>query len=135
MKQIAKLGVFLALVTFSTAASLKSSKIVRKSNEPQILAQTEAGCNIGSGKALDLGGQARGCLDFAQLEDGSWPRLDIADKCSCKEPVTPPDVPGEPPLEGPPPALGAGIIAAHGVSASASQLTETNIFDDHRCAS
>ena len=50
-------------------------------------------------------------------------------------PVPPPSPPpvGQPPV--PPPSLGAGVIATQEVGALASQLSETNTYDDHRCES
>ncbi len=45
-----------------------------------------------------------------------------------------PPTPNPPSVGGQPPALGAGILTATSVGASASTIQESNEFEDHRCA-
>lgn len=152
MKQAIKLGVLCALLfsgtmiagvqgaTLKKVVSPRSNKLAQAEAVPkhqeQVLAQ--AGCvipNSGSGSGSCVSEDIRYALsqELAQMDGGNGHILD----CNvCGVPSTPPSPPppvGSPPT--PPPTLGAGVIATHEVSALASQLSETNTFDDHRCES
>jgi hypothetical protein len=128
MKQVTKLGVLALLIACSLdttrAASLKSTKLIKKPTEGKFLAQS--GCDVPTGE-LGAWSAGRNALpsECVQLK-GGVPEID----CSvCELPPTPEPIVGE----SPPPLSGA-VIAAHGVEASATQLTEVNEFHDHRCA-
>jgi hypothetical protein len=106
MKQVTKLGLLFAVLACSMHGARTASLKSAKAVNGANLAQ--AGCDLQSGGAS--------CSAPLSVED-------------CY-PVTCPPI--TPPVGGP---LGGGVVTSTGLTASASQLTETNIWDDNRCAS
>lgn len=118
MKQVTKLGVLLAIIACSMhsgrAATLQSAKKDTKL------------CNI-PGEVQGV----RGAIPLSAIKELNGAQVLEAGDCGCELPPEP-----EVPLSNPPSTqtLGSATIRSFGASALASQLTETNEFDDHRCA-
>lgn len=137
MKQVTKLGVLLVLLSCSlhTAklASLKGTKLSSKLKE-NALAQSQCNipgaeggedCYLSEARAAVQADLASGVLDCnacvpGELVQTTAGTTTLGQERPAEERVVP---------------LGSGQVRSHEVSALASQLTETNEYDDHKCQS